>query len=216
MDEKDQDSAVVIGGALAGFLAGVEPLARESVKLALMFAQRATREVFEKGFVDDWFEYYFKQLKFLGWDALPPGRKISEPSRGVVLERVLKTLEQAKSQQFADLIERAVRGMRSNPDALSLFDTEARNKGSVIFQFIPCAMQDPGYVDLVLYQREVVVAESASSLLYAEKFESKALLTPHVELVRFNARGFQQTHQAKVMAKLGPTLVRSAIAVDVS
>lgn len=215
MYQQDQDSAVVVGGALAGFLAGVEPEARESVKLALTFAQRATRDVFDKGMVEDWFEYYFKQLKFLGWDAQPPRRQILDPSRGMMLERVLKTLEQAKNQQFADLIERSVRGMRGNPAALSLFDTEARSKDGAMFQFIPCAMQNPGYVDLVLYHREIKVAESASSLLCAQKLDGKTLIAPRVELVRFNARGFQQTHQARLLAKLGPALARAAIAVDI-
>lgn len=64
--------AAVVGGSVVAFAAGLPESHREDVYLSTIYAQRATRAACNDGLSGDWFDYYCKTLKFIGWDVPCP------------------------------------------------------------------------------------------------------------------------------------------------
>lgn len=72
----------VIGAGIVSFLPGMDAAQASKVKLALAMAERATQTAYREGLIENWFDYYRNQLKFMGWDSVSPEQAHS-PDRAV-------------------------------------------------------------------------------------------------------------------------------------
>lgn len=66
------NDASVAGSGLLSFAPEISERERMSVIYALRFAQQAASGLYGERAGDDWFTYFYRQLRFLGWDAEPP------------------------------------------------------------------------------------------------------------------------------------------------
>lgn len=193
----EQLRAAVVGNALMSFFPDVDKDMRERVQTAMLFAQRATREVVDKGQVSDGYDYYRQQLKFLGWDATSP-REPFDPDleRRSVREAMLGRIGAAAGPEYSEITRWSIDALGLVQPALFRF--EQCSLESTSFQLLPCRVTRPGYVDMVLYHEVLNRQELGNGFLYRERTS----LRVRAELVRFNARLFQQQFGDKVRQRL--------------
>ena len=145
----EQFRAAVMGNALMSFFPDVDKEMREQVQTAMLFAQRATREVIESGQVSDGYDYYRQQLKFLGWDATSPREFFApDPERRSTLATMLERIGFA-GPEYSEVTRWSVDALGQARPALLRFEQRALAAAS--FQLLPCRVTLPGYVDMVLY-----------------------------------------------------------------
>lgn len=63
-------TGVVADSSILSFHPEVSAAQRDSVLLAISAAEMVTRDAYEQGLIDDWFNYYRRQLMFYGYDPL--------------------------------------------------------------------------------------------------------------------------------------------------
>jgi len=197
----EQLRATVVGNALMSFFPGVDKDMRERAQTAMLFAQRATRDVVESGQVSDGYDYYRQQLKFLGWDATSP-REHFDPDleRRSAHETMLARIGAAAGDEYAEVTRWSLDTLGVMQPALLHF--EQRSLASTSFQLLPCRVTRPGYLDMVLYHETLEREERSNGFLYRERTS----LRVRAELVRFNARLFEQQFGDKVRQRLLKTL----------
>lgn len=193
----EQVRAAVVGNALMSFFPEVDKDMRERVQTAMLFAQRATRDVVDKGQVDDGYDYYRQQLRYLGWDAASP-REAFDPDleRRSVREAMLGRIGAAAGPEYAEVTRWSIDTLGLSQPALFRF--ERRSLESTSFQLLPCRVTRPGYVDMVLYHEVLKREEMGNGFLYRERTSTRV----RAELVRFNARLFEQQFGDKVRRSL--------------
>lgn len=193
----EQLRASVVGNALVSFFPDVDKDMRERVQTAMLFAQRATQEVVSNGFVGDGFDYYRQQLKFLGWDATSP-REPFDPdlTRGSVLDTLLAQVGATAGNAFSDVTRWSLDTLELMQPALARFEEHSLKRAS--FQLLPCRVTRPGYVDMVLYHETLAREELVNGFLFRERVVTGV----RAELVRFNARLFEQQFGDKVREQL--------------
>ncbi|WP_157969727.1 hypothetical protein [Pseudomonas huaxiensis] len=174
---------------------------RESVQMAMLFAQRATQDVLDNQGVSDGYSFYRRQLMFLGWDARPP-RESFDPNRQrrKALNDVLAQINATADSQYSDMTRWSIEALQASEAALHRF--EARSLTSESFQLLPCRIIKPGYVDLVLYHETLEREELLSGFLYRERVVTGS----RIELVRFNVRLFEQNFRRQVEKSLEQAL----------
>ncbi|WJM98067.1 hypothetical protein QEP73_08055 [Pseudomonas defluvii] len=203
MLDKREDNAVVVGGSVATFLPGVMGDDREDVLLANLYAQRVTRDLFNKGQIEDWFAYYKNTLKYLGWDATPPAdTPLPGPDRERVVDAALAMIGQDGREHYAQACDLAVKRLANDDKALTLFESSARSRDEVRFQLLPCMQSKAGQVDLVLFHQEIRVPQKQQGFLFLQRSSLVEVFQPRVELVRFNTRLFRQERRAVVARKM--------------
>ncbi len=205
----DKQQAVVLGASLVAFLPGMPQQQRDSVKLALALAERATRSAFDEGMVKDWLSYYRNQLRFYGWDAVPP-QEAHWPSveRPAIVDRALSTIAAKSNDRFAEATGVALQRLTADADTLLQFEGYARTHGH--FQLLPCASSSATRVDMVIYH------ETGSRSLFTAGFLSRDQRAQNVraELVRFNTLLFDQQHRPRVQKTLLEVALRNLTEYD--
>lgn len=189
--------AAVVGNALMSFFPGIDKDMRERAQTAMLFAQRATREVVENGHVGDGYDYYRRQLQFLGWDATSP-RESFDPDleRLSAREAMLARIGAAADDAYSEVTRWSIDALGLIQPALFRF--EQRSLASAAFQLLPCRVTRPGYLDMVLYHETLTREELGNGFLYRERTSTRV----RAELVRFNARLFEQQFGDKVRDRL--------------
>lgn len=193
----EQLRAAVVGNALMSFFPGVDKDMRERAQTAMLFAQRATREVVESGQVSDGYDYYRQQLRFLGWDATSP-REHFDPDleRLSARDAMLRRIGAAAGDEYSEVTRWSIDALGLVQPALLRF--EQRSLASASFQLLPCRVTRPGYLDMVLYHETLKREEFRDGFLYHERTSTRV----RAELVRFNARLFEQQFGDKVRQRL--------------
>lgn len=173
--------AAVVGGSLIAFAGDLPKSHREDIYLSTLYAQRATRAAVADGLVGDWFEYYRKVLKFIGWDVPSPAGLRGMPT-GTMGDQVVQQITKRLGDSFASPIRRAMAALEQNLAALELFESSSLTQEVGVFQTIPCVANGLHKVELGLYHREFRLYRGAPRFLFApeqvqESREQMALLT---------------------------------------
>lgn len=200
----DKPQAVVLGASLLSFLPGVARQQREAVKLALALAERATRGAFVDGLITDWLGYYRNQLRFYGWDAVPPEQAHwPMDERQDIVDKALGAIAETGGPRFAHGTRMALRRLAADPDGLLRFEEYARAHGH--FQLLPCAPSGSSRVDMVIYHERGSSAWFSAGFLSLDRGRREA----RAELVRFNTRLFDQQHRPRVEQSLVKVALRN-------
>jgi len=198
----EQLHASVVGNALVSFFPNVDAVMREQVQTAMLFAQRATREVVASGQVRDGYHYYLQQLKFLGWDATSPRETFDpNPRRRQALDAVLACIGNTADEGYSKVTRWSIDMLELSQPAMYSFEQRCRDQAS--FQLLPCRVSRPGYVDMVLYQETLEREEMLSGFLFRERVVTGV----RARLVSFNARLFEQQFGARVRERLYQALL---------
>ena len=202
----DKPQAVVLGASLLSFLPGVARQQREAVKLALALAERATRGAFDDGLITDWLSYYRNQLRFYGWDAVPP-EQAHWPmgERQDIVDKALGTIAETGGVHFAHGSRMALRRLAADSDGLLRFEEYARTHGH--FQLLPSAPSGSSGVDMVIYHERGSRAWFSAGFLSRDRDRRDA----RAELVRFNTRLFDQQHRPRVEQSLVKVALRTLV-----
>lgn len=189
--------AAVVGFSVMSFLPGVTPAQRDSVQLAALMAERVTRSGYDQGHVQDWYGYYRNQLKYLGWDAVPPeeahwpGRERPE-----LVDQALRRIDATAGEHFASVTRLALEGLQADLSVTLQLEQRCQSQG--IFQLMPCGPAKGGYVDMLVYHESGQKSAFSTGFVFRERSQ----LTVRAELVRFNTRLFDQQHKSKVQRSL--------------
>lgn len=202
----DNAQAVVLGASLLSFLPGVPQPQRETVKLAVALAERATRSAYEDGLIEDWLSYYRNQLRFYGWDAVRP-EDVHWPKgeREDLVDKALSTIAQTGGRHFADGSGRALQRLTADSGGLLRFEDYARTHGH--FQLLPCAPSESNRVDMVIYHERGASSSFSAGFLSSERDTQDV----RAELVRFNTLIFDQEHRPRVNQSLVEVALRNLI-----
>ncbi|MDF2488103.1 MAG: hypothetical protein K0S77_725 [Pseudomonas sp.] len=202
----DKPQAVVLGASLLSFLPGVARQQREAVKLALALAERATQGAFVDGLITDWLGYYRNQLRFYGWDAVPPGEAHGpRDERRDIVDKALGTIAETGGAHFAHGTRMALRRLTADSGSLLRFEEYARTHGH--FQLLPCAPSGSSGVDMVIYHERGSSAWFSAGFLSLDRGRRDA----RAELVRFNTRLFDQQHRPRVEQSLVKMALRNLV-----
>lgn len=205
----DQPEAALLGGSLVSFQPGVTLEQRKAVRLAVRFARRATFDLQREELARapsyassearnlDLFNYYRRQLQFLGADGLTAERAHwPTPGREQVVERALRAIELVGGAQQASSMRQAFEALRRSPPALLHLTRYTRQQQG--FQLIPCAGAGPGHVDMVVYFETGELALADSTFMFSEREQTQV----RAQLVRFDTRVFISQHRGKVVRSL--------------
>lgn len=202
----DTPQAVVLGASLLSFLPGVSPQQREAVKLALALAERATRSAFGEGLIEDWLSYYRNQLRFYGWDAVPPEEAHWPKGEGQgIVDKALSTIAETGGQLFAEGSRLALQRLTADAGSLLRFEDYARTHGH--FQLLPCASAGSSRVHMVIYHERGAQTSFSSGFLSLDRERQDV----RAELVRFNTRLFDQQHRPRVEQSLVEVALRNLV-----
>lgn len=201
--------AAVVGYSLMTFLPGVSAEQRSSVQLAALMAERVTRSTFEQGLVQDWYAYYRNQLKYFGWDAVPP-QEVHWPSRErpEIVDQALRKIEATAGEQFATATELALKGLNGAPATLLQLEQRCQTQG--VFQLLPCGPAKNGSIDMLVYHEAGEQSAFRAGFLSRVRKQTKV----RAELVRFNTRIFDQEFKSKVLRSLEKVALREILDVQ--
>lgn len=205
----DNLEAAVLGGSLVTFLPGVTLEQRKAMRLAVRFARRATFDLMKEeaarppSYISDekrnldLFDYYRRQLQFLGADGKTAGRP--ELDRKRVVDKALYAIQTVGGEPHASGMRQAFDALRNNPPALLHLTKYSKEQQG--FQLIPCAGVNTDVIDMVVYFETGDLSAFDSTFLFNER------KTTHfrAELVRFNTRIFDAEHRGKVERSLKST-----------
>ncbi|MFJ5255333.1 hypothetical protein ACIP8I_09060 [Pseudomonas sp. NPDC088414] len=159
--------AAVVGGSVVTFASGLPASHREDIYMSTAFAQRATRLALADGLSEDWFGYYCRQLKHLGWDVPKPQTFLPSgiaPMGTEAVQRISASLGDA----FSLPMSRALAKLERNLSALELFETASLGADVGYFQMIPCVMNGAHKVDMGIYHRQFKIQRNVSRFLFIE------------------------------------------------
>ncbi|UFH49073.1 hypothetical protein [Pseudomonas sp. KNUC1026] len=191
----------VVGSGLLSFDSSIEPTQREAVTYALRFAHRAAMDLYaETG--GQWYDYYRRQLRFLGWDAQPADHAWNpDMSRVAVTDRACKAIA-GQSEHFATLARRASQALSVAPTAGMFLQQHARAHKHGMFQLLPCTQRKApsgvSRIELLIYHEELDLAGSDGLFSAARP---PLLTQAHIGLVRFDVRSFETTHLPRIRAR---------------
>lgn len=204
-----EQQTAVVGYSVMTFLPGISPEQRSSVQLATLMAERVTRSAFDEGLVQDWYGYYKNQLKYFGWDAVPP-QEAHWPSaeRPQIVDQALRKIEATAGEQFATATGLALKGLNGNPAALLQLEQRCQAQG--VFQLLPCGPAKNGSIDMLVYHEAGEQSAFRAGFLSRERKQTKV----RAELVRFNTRIFDQEFKSKVQRNLEKVALREILDVQ--
>jgi len=190
-------TSAVIGAGIVSFLPGIPVEQRNKVKLALALAERATETAFKEGLIDDWLAYYRNQLKFMGWDAVPPEQAHwPEEGRARQTDQVLETIAATAGDHFASASSRSMRSLLAKPPALQSLEQYAYERQH--FQLLPCAPVGANRVDMVLYHE----TDKRSAFRAGFISHKRSCQNVRAELIRFNILAFEHSYLPKVQERV--------------
>lgn len=201
--------AAVIGAGVVSFLPGLSAPQRDKVKLALALAERTTQDAFAQGLVQDWFDHYRKQLKFMGWDAVT-AEQIHWPDSARIeqMDKVLRLICKTAGEQFADSVQLSLTKLANAARPLAELERHARERQH--FQLLPCAPAGQHRVDMVLYH-EIDQRDTWEAGFIKRQ---RSLKNVRAELVRFNLLAFENSHLPKVQKNVVEVALRRILDYD--
>ena len=187
-------TGVVADSSILSFHPEVSAAQRDSVLLAISAAEMVTRDAYEQGLIDDWFNYYRRQLMFYGYDPLQAS-EVHWPGgeRPNIVDKALRSIAAASGgSEMALSMGGTLEALRGARDALAHFEQRVQKTG--VFQLLPCAPGKAGQVDMVLYHESMALTQTRAGFLFRERQTRQV----KAELVRFNVALFDQELRAKV------------------
>ncbi|WP_435034590.1 hypothetical protein [Pseudomonas neuropathica] len=159
--------AAVVGGSVVSFASGLPASHREDIYMSSAFAQRATRLALADGLSADWFDYYCKQLKYLGWDV-PKPQTFSPAGTAPMGQKAVQRISASLGDAFTLPMNRALAELERNVRALELFESASLSANVGYFQMIPCVMNGAHKVDMGIYHRQFKIQRNVSRFLFIE------------------------------------------------
>lgn len=193
----------VAGSGLLSFAEDISERERSTVIYAIRHAQQAASDLYEQQSSADWFEFFCRQLRFLGWDAAPPSEPF-KPNRGRqrVLEAAVEKMRE-RDPHFHSLAVAGVQALQADEPGLLLFERYARRHHYGMFQLLPCARSrlasGVGVVDLLVYHEELDMRDTSPCCLI--KDTPPPAITARLQLVRVDTRALEATWLPKIKAR---------------
>lgn len=193
----------MVGSSVVSFMPQIDRAQRESIMLALLMAELTTAQVYKEGLVTDWYDYYRRQLKFYGWDALT-AQQVHWPDeqRARIRDKALQVIGEAAGERHVETMRLAYTGLHDAPPTLLQFERSAIEHGS--FRLLPCGPSSDGRIDMVLYHETLTAQHRTAGFLFRERRDTRV----KAELVRFDVRVFDQEYRAKVARSLAAQQTR--------
>lgn len=183
--------AAVVGGSIVAFTSGLPESHREDIYLSTLYAQRATRAAYLDGLSGDWFDYYCRTLKFIGWDV-PPPEGLSPIQGGAMGEMASQRIETRLGEVFSDPANRALAALEKNEQALDLFESTSLSQGAGFFQMIPCVQKGAHRVEMGIYHRQFLVRREMSGYLFINEDDWVQNDTEQMSVITFNTLLYAQ------------------------
>ena len=183
--------AAVVGGSVVAFAAGLPESHREDVYLSTIYAQRATRAAYNDGLSGDWFDYYCKTLKFIGWDV-PRPEGLAPVQGGSMGEAASQHIATRLGETFSSPTNRALAALESNTQALELFESTSLSQDAGFFQMIPCVQKDAHRVEMGIYHRQFQLRREMSRFLFINQDDLMQSSTEQMSVITFNTLYYAQ------------------------
>lgn len=197
------NDASVAGSGLLSFAPEISERERISIIYALRFAQQAASDLYGEQAQDDWFTYFYRQLRFFGWDA-EPATGVYRPSleRQSILDAALEAVGR-EQPRFHDLAVAGVEALTGDEEGLVLFESYARRHQHGMFQLLPCMRSrlgsGVGVVDMLVYHEELDMTKSSPGCFITHAPIPQ--IQARIGLIRFDTRAFETTHLPKIKAR---------------
>jgi hypothetical protein len=195
------DSAV-LGSGLLSFSPDINEHERVSVIYALRFAQQAAWDAYPGNPAGDWFDYFCRQLRWLGWDARPPQPYVPSRSRQRLFDVAVEALA-VNGPRFQQVAAMGMKALLQNRAGLLLFERYARRHHQGMFQIMPCMRarltSGTGVLDMLLYHEELDMREASQGCFIGEA--PPPLISCRLGVVRFGIRAFETTWLRKIEAR---------------
>ena len=167
MSDSMTPQAAVVGASVVAFASGVPTPHRDDIYMSTAHAQMATRAAIEDGLATDWFEYYCKVLRFIGWDVPKP--QTLTPSRNSLMAgQATQRISTIMGEEFSEPMRRALLAIERNTLALKRFESTSISGDAGYFQIIPCVMSGPNKVEMGIYHRQFRIRRQVSGFLFGE------------------------------------------------
>ena len=167
MSDPMTPQAAVVGASVVAFASGVPTPHRDDIYMSTAHAQMATRTAIEDGLATDWFEYYCKVLRFIGWDVPKP--QTLTPSRNSLMAgQATQRISTIMGEEFSEPMRRALLAIERNTLALKRFESTSIRGDAGYFQIIPCVMSGPNKVEMGIYHRQFRIRRQVSGFLFGE------------------------------------------------
>ena len=197
--------AAVVGGSVVSFASGLPASHREDIYMSSAFAQRATRLALADGLSADWFDYYCKQLKYLGWDV-PKPQTFSPAGTAPMGKKAVQRISASLGDAFSLPMSRALAELERNVRALELFESASLSANVGYFQMIPCVMNGAHKVDMGIYHRQFKIQRNVSRFLFIENESLEYESIEQMACITFNT-----LHYADFREKVKQSVVSQSL-----
>ncbi|MCF4997293.1 hypothetical protein GIW70_09260 [Pseudomonas syringae] len=188
--------AAVAGASVVSFAADLPDSHREDIYLSTLYAQRATRAACEDGLSGDWFEYYCRTLKFIGWDMPRPQSLLAVPG-GSMGNAATEQISARLGEVFSEQTNRALAALERNAEALGIFESTSLSGDMGHFQIIPCVQKDAYRVQMGIYHRQFSFRGQVSQFLFSDQRDIVQNSVEQISVITFNTLYYEQ-FRAKV------------------
>ena len=205
MSDSMTPQAAVVGASVVAFASGVPTPHRDDIYMSTAHAQMATRAAIEDGLSTDWFEYYCKVLRFIGWDVPKP--QTLTPSRNSLLAgQATQRISTIMGEEFSEPMRRALMAIERNTLALKRFESTSIRGDAGYFQIIPCVMSGPNKVEMGIYHRQFRIRRQVSGFLFGE---DETLIHNSVEQIA--AITFNTLHYAQFRERVKKSVLTGSL-----
>lgn len=205
MSDSMTPQAAVVGASVVAFASGVPTSHRDDIYMSTAHAQMATRAAIEDGLSTDWFEYYCKVLRFIGWDVPKP--QTLTPSRNSLLAgQATQRISTIMGEEFSEPMRRALVAIERNTLALKRFESTSIHGDGGYFQIIPCVMSGPNKVEMGIYHRQFRIRRQVSGFLFGE---DETLIHNSVEQIA--AITFNTLHYARFRERVKKSVLTGSL-----
>ncbi|MBP5945863.1 MULTISPECIES: hypothetical protein [unclassified Pseudomonas] len=197
--------AAVVGGSVVAFAGSLPASHREDIFMSTAYAQKTTRAAIEDGLSADWFEYYCKVLKFIGWDV-PKPQTLTPLRNSLMAGQATQRISTIMGEEFSEPMRRALVAMERNTLALKLFESTSIRGNAGFFQIIPCVMSGLNKVQMGIYNRQFRIKRQISGFLFGE---DETLIHDSVEQIA--AITFNTLYYAQFREKVKESVISGSL-----
>lgn len=197
--------AAVVGGSIVSFASDLPASHREDVYMSTAFAQRVTRDAIKNGLSGDWFDYYCRQLRFVGWDV-PTPQTLSPGPAAPMGSKAIQRIRESIGDRFSIPISRALTKLERNSLALETFESTILKGDIAYFQMIPCVKNDAHKVDMAVYHRKFSILRNISRFLFSKNESLEQKSTEQITTITFNT-----LHYAEFREKVKKSVVSQSL-----
>lgn len=196
------ESAFVAGDSIVSFVSGLSLQNREDVLNSTLLMQMAADKQFDKAQqAKQWFKFYTEGLGKLGWTVSSSALQEYRPAQQsftldqVVLE-ILETV--AGASGFEPVLQRTFNSLRSQPQALQVFQDNSTSGSISTFQIMPCSQTDEGDVAMLLNCMQTVKNINTKEILFFTFKSSDVRIYRSAQMAVLNTNLYSHAREAVI------------------